>query len=191
MTRRAGDSGTTLIEVLVAIMIMGVIIVPLTAAFVLGVARSTASLQDAGNSTDTQVLASFFSTDVAQATTVSTSATCGAGPDRTVILVLNWVDGTSQTVSYVAAEDPDAAAEARAATAWRLERVACGPESSSAVVATQAKAMPTASCDGATCTSATPRRVALTISQLARQITGDQPDDSYSYSVTGTRKVTP
>ena len=190
MTRRPDDSGTTLIEVLIAIMVMAVIIVPLTGAFVLGVARTTASLQDAGSSADTQVLATFFETDVAQALSVSTATTCGAGPGRTVLVALTWVDAGSQTVAYVAAEDPDAAAEAGAATAWRVERVACGAESSSNVVVTQAKAIPATSCDGTPCMSSSPRRVSLTVSQLARQITGDQADGSYSYTVTGTRKVT-
>lgn len=190
MTPRAKDSGTTLIEVLVAIMVMAIIIVPLTGAFVLGVARTTASLQDAGNSADTQVLATFFETDVAQAVSISTTTTCGAGVGRTVLLALSWVDGTSQTVAYVAEEDPGAASEAGAATAWKVERVACGPESSSSVVVTQAKALPSATCDGTTCTGSTPRRVSLSVSQLARQVTGDQSDGSFSYTVTGTRKVT-
>lgn len=187
---RPDDSGTTLIEVLIAIMVMTVIIVPLTGAFVLGVARTTASLQDAGNSADTQVLAAFFATDVAQALSVSTATTCGAGPGRSVLIALTWVDIGSQTVAYVAAEDPDAAAEAGVTRAWRVERVACGPESSSNVVVTQAKTVPSAACDGTPCTSPSPRRVSLTVSQLARQITGDQSDGSYSYTVTGTRRVT-
>lgn len=190
MTRRAADAGTTLVEVLIAILVMTVIIVPLTGAFVLGLARSTASLQDAGNSADTQVLAAFFETDVAQALSVSTSTTCGTGPGRTVLLALTWTDGSAQTVSYVAEEDPEAATEAGASTAWRVERVACGTETSRHVVVTQAKQMPAASCDGGACTSSSPRRVSLTVSQLARQITGDQTDGSFSYTITGTRRVT-
>lgn len=190
MTRGPEDSGTTLIEVLIAIMVMAIIIVPLTGAFVLGIARSAASLQDAGSSADTQVLATFFETDVAQAVSVSTATSCGTGPGRTVLVALTWVDVASQTVAYVATVDPEAAAEADAATAWRVERVACGPESSSNVVVTQAKSIPVASCDTGACTSSSPRRVSLTVSQLARQITGDQSDGSYSYTVTATRKVT-
>jgi hypothetical protein len=176
--------------VLVAIMVMLVIIVPLTGAFVLGVGRSTQSLQDAGNSADTQVLAAFFETDVAQAVTVSTTSTCGAGAGRTVVLALSWTDGASQTVSYVAESDPDAAAQAGAASAWRLERVACGPESSSNVVVAQANRIPSVRCDGAPCTGSAPRRVSLAVTQHARQITGDAVDGAYSYTVTGIRKVT-
>jgi Tfp pilus assembly protein PilV len=186
----ARDAGTTLVEVLIAILIMAIIIVPLTAAFVLGLGRTTASLQDAGSSADTQVLAAFFESDVAQSTAVSTSGSCGSGPGRTILVTLSWLDGTAQSVAYVAEVDPDAAAQAGVTTAWRVERVACGPENSSAVVVSQAKVLPSATCDGGSCASGAPRRVSLFVSQLARQITGDQADGSYSYTVTGTRKVT-
>ena len=190
MTTRA-DDGMTLIEVLLSMMIMMVIIVPLTAAFVLGLGRTTQSLQDAGSSSDTQVLTTFFDADVANALSVGTSSTCGAGAGRTVVLALTWLDGATQTVSYVAEVDADAAAEAQVATAYRLERVACGPESSTHIVAAQAAALPTATCDRGSCASAgTPRRVSLTISQHARQITGDAADGSFTYTVTGTRRVT-
>lgn len=192
MMRSGGrdEAGVTLTEVLVAVTVTLIIIVPLTSAFVLGVGRTTQSLQDAGNSADTQVLAAFFETDVAQALTVATSSSCGAGAGRNTVLALQWTDGAVQTVAYVAESDPEAAAEAGAASAWRLERVACGPETSTNVVVTQANAIPSATCDGAACTGATPRRVSLIVTQHARQITGDGAGGAYAYTVSGTRKVT-
>jgi prepilin-type N-terminal cleavage/methylation domain-containing protein len=188
------DTGFTLVELLLAVMVMLIIIVPISASFVLGVKTASGSLQDTTNSADAQVLAGFFDTDVTGAETVSTSSICaGSG----TVLVLSWTDGSLPVeVAYRVTADPAMQAELKSAAAIdRLDRVHCV---SGAVVDTNPVARSvlhasgvTVTCDGQPCTTGTPRRISLKAVEYTNQLADTGGPGTYTIAVTATRKVTP
>lgn len=192
------DGGFTLIELLLATSIMLVIIVPLTGAFVLGLGTANGSLQDTTNSTDEQVLAGFFDTDVVNAEQVATTSTCGSS--GTAVLGLSWTDG-AQAVKVAYRAVPDPAAQADLAVPFpidRLDRVRCV---NGAVVDTQQVARSViestgvqVTCDAAavgTCSATTPRRITMTAVEQTPQLADAGSNGRFTISVTASRKVTP
>lgn len=189
------DEGFTLVELLIAVAVMLIIIVPIANSFVLGLTTTRGGMQDTTNSSDAQVLAGFFDTDVASAETVSTSSACaGAG----TVLALSWTDGSAaETVAYRAVADPAMQAELATVSAIdRLERVHCtnGAAVETTIVARSVfdSGGITVSCDGASpCAGARPRRVAIQVKEYTSQIADAGASGHYTFSLTGTRKVTP
>lgn len=190
---RRRDAGMTVVELLIAIMILGIIMAPLATAFIIGLDTTRGSELDAGDSADAQLLAGFFDIDVSSAQTVTTSAfTCGS---TTRVLQLTLRDsGVERYVSYQAAQDTARAADLRLTPVYSLERVVCsdtaGTVTGRQVVARTLRAVPTVTCDGGTCTS-TPRRIRLEMVSHATQTPDVGNPGRYTASVTATRKVTP
>lgn len=186
------DDGFTVIELVIAMMIMLIITVPLVASFAVGIKTALGSQQDVNNSADTQLLAYYFDIDVANADTVS-SASSGCGGSGSV-LQLSWTDGSSQVVAYRAVADPARQAELNlASSVYRLERVLCNVAgNTTTIIARTLTSTPTVQCDAAACTAAsTPRRVAISISELSTQESDVGSTDRFTVGVTGVRKVTP
>lgn len=191
MATERGD-GFTIVELMVAMMIMLIITVPLVTSFVLGIRTTAEAQQDVTNSADAQVVAAFFDIDVSNARTVATTSSCGAGAGRQVVLALTWQDGGAvQTVAYVTEQDAAIAQELGVASAFVLERVECGAASGSSVVARQLVGAPVLRCDGSIgCPSATPRTVSLELVEHSRLLTDTGPSEEYSFRVSATRRVT-
>lgn len=174
---RVSDDGFTLVEMLVAVLIAGVIIAPLSAVLLLGIGTTTTARATETHNADQQLVDSYFDSDVQSSTTVGTGAFCsGAG----AIAVFNWVDpGGSSTVMQVA----------YVASAG-LTRVVCknGAEARRLQLAEGITSAAVSCAYGAgfgSCSAPTPRRVRLAISES----TQDVGTENYSYSLTSTRRV--
>lgn len=195
MARVHDDDGFTIIELMVAMMVMLIITVPLVTSFVLGIRTTSESQQEVTNSADAQVSAGFFDTDVASALTVSKPAG-GCGADTgTVQLALTWqTEAGTQVVAYVTTPDPTPPA-ALDVQPLLLYRVACGPSSSELVVGRQlvdAPGNPEFTCDGDPgCTNPKPRTVSMTVREHSQLLSDAPGSDVYTFTLTGTRKVTP
>jgi Tfp pilus assembly protein PilW len=100
-TRAKGEAGISLIELLIAIAITGLIVVPIGAAIYFGVRTSGATQTRVTQSNGSNLLASYLVPDVGGATTAGTgvddSVTCGVG--GTVDLMLTTSD-IAESVSY-------------------------------------------------------------------------------------------
>lgn len=193
-SRQEPEDGFTVIELLIAMLIMIVIMTPLATAFVLGLATTRNGEEDAANSSDAQLLASFLDIDVASAETVATTSNCG-GPDS--VLEMSWTDGAlKQYVAYRAVADPARQTELRLTTpVYDLERAVCssstGPVQSTQTIARTLSAKPTVTCDnGAPCT-ATPRRITLTATAYSKQISDLGSSTTFTFGVTAARRVRP
>jgi type II secretory pathway pseudopilin PulG len=180
----------TLIELLIAMAVMLVITTPLVTSFVLTLATTTTADQDTTNSTDAQVLSSYFDHDVANADSVSTSSTCGAASGSATVLATTWLDGATQhVIAYQALPDTQQQAVLNSAHVYRITRYDCtGGGSAATVVARSASVVPVPQCDGTACGAAasTPSSVGLTVNELARKA----GDPAFVMALTATRRVT-
>ena len=199
MTRlraRGDDSGLTLVELVLSMMIMGIILLPLSSSFVLGIGTTAQSNATTNDSSDTQNLSSFFVNDVASAYRVSTSPTppCGSG---TVVKFEMGASGSGANpfyVAYGANEDGSLEDSQHITPIYVLTRYTCnssGTTIDSAQVATAMTGPPTLACAGlsvANCdtTSRKPTLVSLTVTEWGR----NQTDTTYSFTISGTRRVT-
>jgi prepilin-type N-terminal cleavage/methylation domain-containing protein len=102
--RRPDQRGFTLPELLIAVTVLGIIMVPLTASIVVGLRTTGDAQQRLVESRGEQLTAAYFPTDVASADTIvpNDANPCGgAGP--AVVVSFDWADDHSPTneVSYV------------------------------------------------------------------------------------------
>jgi Tfp pilus assembly protein PilE len=148
MTGDRRDEGFTVIELVIAIIIVTIIVVPITSSVILGMASTERAQQRTTDSTDQQVLASYFVNDVQSADTV-TAGTSGCG--ASAALRLDWNEaqplpatpGTfvGKTVVYSFTSSNE------------LQRLSCDTagNSKTVLVVNAMAAAPVPSCDGATC----------------------------------------
>lgn len=184
MTSRRDDAGMTIIELVVAIIVLGIIIVPLSTSVIIGLATTQRAAQRTTDTTDQQLLASYFLYDVQSAADVSTTSP-GCGGANT-ILQLHWVDpvdGLDRKAAYVA--DP----------AGTLDRVYCdssGATRTTSMVAAVQSA-PSPRCDGVACSAAqpggTPRNVSMQVSTVGSKSGASY--ETYTFTLSATRRVTP
>lgn len=188
------DDGFTVIELMIAMMILLVIMTPLATSFVIGLGTTRGSEQDASNSADAQLLASFLDADVASAETVSESSACGGA---STILGLTWRDGSATThVAYRTLTNPSRQARLTLTTpVYQLERVVCasvtGPVLEDDIVARTLAGIPDVTCDGSTTCPALPRRVTLTAQAYSTQLSDISSTSRYTFGVTASRRVRP
>jgi prepilin-type N-terminal cleavage/methylation domain-containing protein len=206
------DCGFTLVELVIAMMILGLIMVPLLSSFVLNISSASESNQRVQDSLDAQVLSTYFTADVASSNTVAISAAsppCGYSGTGQLVIELMWADSGGANPQYVAYVATDVSTTSEAdlhapAAVYELERLTCtnpaGPIVSSQPMARALRVIPSfaafvggvpnLSCDGQSCASAIapgPHAVALTTDEYG------QPTDAahdYIFTVTGTRRVT-
>lgn len=106
---RRAEAGFTLVELLAAITILGVISLVMTEAIILSLKTVDGATKRAGNSVTTQTLESYFSGDAQSATDVSSGVPSCGSPDSAVVN-LAWTDeGTSKAATY--ALDPSGGTE--------------------------------------------------------------------------------
>lgn len=112
--KRADGGGFTLIEVVVALVLLGIIIVPLTAAFIQGIRRTSEIDKRLGRSGDLQRISSWWTRDVGSVNPTGINApdkecpdpAAATSPSDTALLTFSWDDntgdaGTPKSASWV------------------------------------------------------------------------------------------
>lgn len=185
------DDGFTILELIIAMLIMGVVLAPLATAFFITVGTTKTTSQTVKDSSDAQLLSSFFADDVASADTVSRATSCGGA---NTVVQLQWIDGAiTRQVAYVTVEDTATETELHVAPVYRLNRVTCDAPGATTTnpVARSLSVLPVLRCDAATCPvgAAKPRSVSLQLDEYGAQSEGQAPDAHYVFTVQGTRRV--
>lgn len=178
------EDGFSIIELIVAFMVMAIIIAPLSTSVIIGMSSIERSNQRTTDTTDQQILASYFTHDVQSADDVQTaSATCGAAVG-TPVLRLHWLDPVG-SVDKIAAYVVTSGNE--------LQRVYCegGATVNSVVVVHTLSGAPTVACDGAGCPAAggTPREVSMHVVTVG-STNAALSHDIYEFDLSATRRVT-
>lgn len=178
------EEGMTVIEIIVAFMVLAVIIAPLSTSVLLGMSSAERASQRTTDTTDQQILSSYFVHDVQSADDVQTaSATCGASVG-TPALRLHWVDpvgSVDKIAAYVVTSDNE------------LHRVYCeaGSTVNTVVVVHSLSSAPSPKCDGAACPAAggTPREVSMHVATRGNSVS-ELSYDTYEFDLSATRRVT-
>lgn len=89
------QSGFTLVELLVAVAVLGIVMFPLGVAISTGVRTTAAASQRFADAHGTQIAATYFAEDVASASTVvpNDASPCGGGGPA--VVTLRWSDDVS------------------------------------------------------------------------------------------------
>ena len=192
------ESGFTLIEVLMTVMLSGILIGALSLGiltYMKGAAATTALLSETG---ELQIAASHFATDVQSAESVTVPPAgvwCNTTPPTpgTGMVNLHWKDWTTPTAST----DVRVSYYYNSATN-EVHRVACrngSPQKSTLVTqvqpagSTPAPPAPSVSCDGGTCTSASPSQVDFKFSVCTVDPLNACRNDPIPVTLTGVRRL--
>jgi prepilin-type N-terminal cleavage/methylation domain-containing protein len=98
MTAR-DDHGFTLVELMLTVALLGIVMAPIGAAFVVGLRSSSDAASRLTESRGAQITAAFFARDVQGARTVTLgSSSCGAVAGTTPVLTLSGGDPADPTV---------------------------------------------------------------------------------------------
>ena len=189
--RLRSDDGFTILELVIAMMIMGVVLAPLATAFFVTVGSSKTASQRVTNSDDAQLMSAFFADDVSSADTVSKATTCGGA---STVVQLAWTDGAiDRKVAYASVEDTAAESELHVSPVYRLNRVSCASPggTTTSTVARSLSVLPVLQCDGGTCApgSTKPLTVSLQLDEYGGQALGQAPEAHYVFTVQGARRV--
>jgi prepilin-type N-terminal cleavage/methylation domain-containing protein len=204
MNGLADERGMTLVEVMMSVAILGIIIVPITAAIMLGFATSNGTRERINDSTSAQLLSAYAPTDVQSAKWViamlplpspSPAVSCTTG--GTPLLRLEWDDPALAERTIVTYERVNGAPEGP-----NLLRVRCNGSGtvldSSTIVHAMSVFTVTCTRDGGTlgcptqaeCDSPTAVRK-VTLDLTTQNLTAnDVAYSPYSFRVEGTRRVT-
>ena len=192
--RHRNEDGFTVLEMVFAMLILGIILVPLLSSFVLGIGTVAQSNATTNDSADAQNLSSFFTNDVASAYRASTAAGCGSNTVVKFELGASASGASPFYVAYGATEDAGAEASQNITPIYNLTRYTCdssGGTLTANQVATEMTGVPVLACAGlnvANCdsTSRKPTLVSLTVIEWGR----NQTDPTYTFTISGTRRVT-
>lgn len=180
----AGDDGFTLVELLVAFVILGILIVPLAGSVITSLTAVDRSQQRTSDSTDAQVLGLYFPSDVQSSHVVGTASACGT-LGATPVLRLSWDDpatATTQNVDYVTMTGAGGHVE--------LHRIACGLVSGDIIVGRAVTGAVTTSCTDSTGAAATCNSAAQTVG-ISYKDKGDSVTDApYVVVLSATRRET-
>jgi prepilin-type N-terminal cleavage/methylation domain-containing protein len=112
-TPRGGDAGFTLPELMVAIVILGLIIVPISSAFIVGLLTTGEAHSRLAETQTTVLMSAFWAGDVQSAdgtvTTGGSPACTNAGTNLATVATFRWADDISPTnaASYVVRSNTD------------------------------------------------------------------------------------
>jgi type II secretory pathway pseudopilin PulG len=193
------EAGATLIELLVTVVISGILVGTLTIgimSYMRAAGATSALMTETG---ELQIAASYFATDVQSAETLDVPPTgvCNTAPPTsgTPMVDLRWRDWTSPTastnvtVSYYYTSGTN-----------ELHRVACRNSTVDKTTlvkhiqpasATPASPAPSVRCDGAACSSTTPRQVDLKLWACTADSLNSCRNDPIPATLTGVRRLTP
>lgn len=88
------EAGVTLVELLTVIAILGIIVVPLTNATIVGLRTSDKTAKVLVASADRQMLTNYLAPDALSATSSDPAATACVGPAGSRVLLLTWSEAT-------------------------------------------------------------------------------------------------
>jgi prepilin-type N-terminal cleavage/methylation domain-containing protein len=143
--RRQAGEGFTLIELVVAVAILGIVMSAVCAAMLAALRVNKDTSQRLGKSNDLQYAATWFAEDIESANTVSTNTAALCGAAVTALLNLTSIDIDTTTVGVPASPPPTPEATTRSVsyvlvsqntadgTFRVLERRACGTSGASRV----------------------------------------------------------
>ncbi len=202
-TARSTDEGMTLVELLVAILVLGIIIAPLTMALVFGLGTTTATVQRTSDSSGAQLLSSYLVTDVHSADEVWTpehptplGVRCGNSDTR---LELQWVraDDPAQRVAatYDAVPPAQPTSDTRLVRhVWAAASASCSLQDTTVLLpALDPAHLPVARCLDSSGTASAdcsaPDAVTLTVEALSTRVHGGLYTTPYTVSLTAARRV--
>lgn len=184
-TRLTDEAGMTLVEMMIAVSLLGVVIAPISAAFFLGFLETNSTRDRIADSSSAQLVSSFFLPDVQSAQSVALGgSTCA--PMGTVQLQMQWVDPKTNDATVVSYLDVT-----NASGQHELHRATClngGPANTTLLVQHLASSGFTAAC---TPSCAAPATVKATVKAKSQS---PQEESSYSpleFSLEAMRRVTP
>jgi len=192
---RCNDEGLTLVELVISMLILGIILLPRSSSFVLGIGTTAQSNATTNDSSDTQNLAAFFTNDVASAYRVSTAGGCGAGTLLKFELGASTSSANPFFVAYGANEDASLEDSTNIHPVYVLTRYTCTSLGDVIDSVQMASALttgtPPIACAGLSVpncdtTSRKPTLVSLTVTEWGR----NQTDSTYTFTISGTRRVT-
>jgi prepilin-type N-terminal cleavage/methylation domain-containing protein len=195
--RSRADDGFTLVELLLAISILGIVVAPIGLAMMTSLSIIGRSEQRFTDSRSSLIAAAYFSNDVASARAIQTddAAACGGG---TAVISLSWADASGTTTAPVNNE-VSYVMDAATPTNKKLVRRYCA---NGTVVTNRSNAAvslgpsPTVSCFAAgnvvdaTCGPSTRRVQMLVTAAPNSPISSDQTPTPYSFVLVGTRRST-
>jgi prepilin-type N-terminal cleavage/methylation domain-containing protein len=183
------EDGMTLVELVVATLILGIIILPLGSSVILGLGRTEQAAQRTTNTADQQVLASYFVNDVQSAADVAVPpAAPGCGVTDPLVVQFHWVDpvGTvNKNVVYTAPTTGPSAGE--------LVRVYCDSAGGTRTVTVihALETVPSPKCDAVACSAATPTPQVVSMQVVSRGTTGTDPSsETYTFNLSASRRTT-
>lgn len=105
-SRRGADEGFTLIELVIAVAILGLVMSAMCAAMLVALRTDKETEQRLGKSNDVQYAATWFAEDVASANSVSAGGTAVCGAAVTALLNLTSIDIDTTTAGLPATPPP-------------------------------------------------------------------------------------
>jgi prepilin-type N-terminal cleavage/methylation domain-containing protein len=195
MTRRESEQGFTLVELLLAVSILGIIMAPLSLGFITGLRFIGRSDERFTDSRSALISAAYFASDVATANAVTPNdvAACGGG---SALVSFNSADANG-AVGAVQNNEVSYVYDTAGAPSPRLLRKYCANAGAavSSVTAVSLASAPVVTCYNAAnavnASCANARRVQLFVTQKANKSSPDVPSPlPYTFTLEGTRRPT-
>jgi prepilin-type N-terminal cleavage/methylation domain-containing protein len=163
---RSRDDGFTLIELILATAILGLVLTPIAMAFTMGLKTQAVTDEVVLSSQAPRLLAAYLTTDVQSADAIALTAapTCAGPAGSTGRLGLTYEDNSGATTGAITYS------QVTAAPGIQLHRTACGSAGTGTViVASPLEAAVTATCAPPTCAAGS--AVTVTIDPLTHEPT--------------------
>jgi Tfp pilus assembly protein PilV len=181
------EEGLTLIELIIAVGILGVVIIPVITAMLLGILETNATRDRIADSSSAQLTTAYLHGDIQSSQSVATTGDCvpASLTGGTVRLQFQWIDpatpATTTKASYIDfIEDGQ----------HRLYRATCVGASTNDTFLVHHFDSLTVACDGATpCTAATPEEIEVTITAFSDAPNPGSSYTPFTFEIDGVRRV--
>lgn len=183
-----GEQGLTLIELVIAVGILGVVIIPVITSMLLGILESNSSRDRIADSASAQLTTAYLHADIQSSESVATSGDCvpSALAGGTVLLQFQWVDpstpSTTTKAAYIDFVDDGQ---------HELHRASCiGATTDETLLVHYFESM-TVACDDAAppCATTTPEEVAVSITAFSDAPDPDSSYEAFMFEIDGVRRV--